>query len=370
MRVLICPDKFAGTLTAVEAAAAIAEGWRVARPIDELVEVPLADGGEGTIEVVVHARRDARIHTVEVVNARGVTTGARWVSLPDGTAVVEVAEACGLSVLSLDDRDPLRATTYGVGQLLAAVFESQPAMVVIGLGGSATVDGGSGMVSALAGHSIHSGESVIKAGARWMADMPVVAPLDLVHCTPVVLASDVINPLLGPGGAASVFGPQKGADLDDIAELELALSSWADAVERTLDGGPWRDRPGAGAAGGLGFALMAYLNAEIHSGAEVIAELIGLNPTHADVVVTGEGRLDAQTLGGKGPDAIRRLAAEAEAFTVALAGVIADDAARAFDVAEELGPDGPARAHETLAAAAGRAARAVTALTDRPTGAT
>lgn len=363
MRVLICPDKFAGTLTAVEAAAAIAEGWRAVRPGDDLTEVPLADGGEGTTDVLVHARPDAHIHTVTVADPRGISIDARWVSLPDGTAVVEVAEACGLSALTLDERDPLRATSYGVGQLLSAVFEHRPAMVVVGLGGSATVDGGSGMVRALAGHSFRREDSQgVGAQDPWMTETVSIVPIDFSGRPPVVLASDVMNPLLGPDGAASVFGPQKGANAKAVEELETALSSWADAVERTLDGGPWRNRPGAGAAGGLGFALMAFLDAKVRSGAGVVTDLIGLDLTDMDVMVTGEGRLDAQTLGGKGPDAVRQMAAKAGAWTIALAGVIADDAGRGFDVTETLGPDGLARPRATLAAAAGRAARAITLL--------
>ncbi|WP_370324407.1 glycerate kinase [Euzebya sp.] len=360
MRVLICPDKFAGTLTAVEAATAIAEGWRAVRPSDQIVQVPLADGGEGTTDVLAHARPDAAVQTVEVADARGIATDARWVSLPDGTAVIEVAQACGLSVLDDGDRDPLRTTTYGVGQLLAAVLATAPSRVVVGLGGSATVDGGAGMVAALGGHGLRRADgNAVKVGGRWVAEVVRVAPLDLDGTPPVVVASDVTNPLLGPAGAAAVFGPQKGADADAVAELEAALAGWADVVERTLPGGPWRDRPGAGAAGGLGFALMAFLSAEVRSGAAVIGDLIGLDPAHADVVVTGEGKLDAQTLGGKGPDEIRRRAAVAGARTVAVAGVIADDAGRGFDVVEDLGPEGLTRPYESAVAAASRAARRI-----------
>ncbi len=355
MRVVICPDKFAGTLTAVQAAAAIATGWHSVRPDDELLSVPLADGGEGTIEVIAHARDDVKVHTVEVADATGVATQAAWVSVPDGTAVVEAAQACGLSVLPHDARDPLQTTTYGVGQLLAVVLGTRPTRIVVGLGGSATVDGGAGMMSALSGHGVRRADgNGVKVGGRWVAQVAAVPPAPAVP--PIVIASDVTNPLLGPDGAAAVFGPQKGADAPAVRELETALHHWADVVEQSLPGGPWRDRPGAGAAGGLGFALMAFLDARMDSGAATVADLIGLDLHGADVVITGEGSLDAQTLAGKGPAEIRSRGTDAGAITVAVAGVISDDAGSDFDIAESLGPDGMTRPSEMVSRAAARAA--------------
>ncbi|CAN5133077.1 glycerate kinase [soil metagenome] len=357
MRVLICPDKFAGTLTAVEAATAIATGWTQVRPGDQLVSAPLADGGEGTVAVVAHAVPDALAHEIEVADARGVATTATWLSLPDGRALVEVAQACGLSALPDDARDPLRTTTYGVGQLLRAVLDTKPSEVVVGLGGSATVDGGAGMVSFLTGHGLRRADgNAVKVGGRWVAEVVSARPLAEPALPPVVIASDVANPLLGPDGAAAVFGPQKGAGPQAVAELEAALGGFADVVERALAGGPWRDRPGAGAAGGLGFALMAFTGAQMSSGARVVTELIGLDAHGADVLITGEGSLDRQTLAGKGPAEARRQGAAAGARTIALAGRIEPEAAAVFDIAESLGPDGMTRPHETLAAAAARAA--------------
>ncbi len=349
MRVVIAPNKFAGTLTAVQAAQAMAEGWAQARPEDDLVLVPLADGGEGTVEVVAIACPDAVRHTVEVADARGVATRATWLSLSDGTAVVEVAQACGLSTLPTDQRDPLRTTTYGVGQLLRAVLDTAPRTVVVGLGGTATVDGGAGMISALTGHALRRGDgNAVRVGGRWVAEAVRLRPLDLGPVPEVVLASDVTNPLLGHNGAAAVFGPQKGAAPQDVEELERALSGFADVLERDLPGGPWRARPGAGAAGGLGFALMGLLGARVHSGAVVIGDLVGFDPTGADVLLTGEGSLDTQSLGGKGPVAVARAASAAGARTVAIAGRITPDAAAAFDVTADLGPEGLNRAWEML----------------------
>lgn len=361
MRVVIAPDKFAGTLTAVEAAGVIAAGWRTVRPQDELVTAPLADGGEGTIDVVAAARPDAVRHVVEVADARGVATQASWLSLPDGTAVVEVAQSCGLSALAEADRDPLRTTTYGVGQLLAAVIANRPSRLVVGLGGSATVDGGAGAMAFLTGHGLRRADgNAVKVGGRWVAEVVAVRGVLVGPLPPVVIASDVTSPLLGPDGAAAVFGPQKGASPDAVDELEVALGLWADVVERDLPGGPWRDRAGAGAAGGLGFALMAFLGGVVSSGAAVVGELVGLEVIGADVVVTGEGAMDAQTLAGKGPAVVRGQAEAAGARTVALAGRFQDGVEAWFDVAEALGPDGLSLPHAALAAAAARAAERVT----------
>lgn len=360
-RVVVCPDKFAGTLTAAEAAAAIARGWRSVRGDDEIVTVPLADGGEGTVDVVAQAHPGAEVRRVEVADARGVATQAAWLWLPDGTAVVETAQACGLSALAADQRDPLLTTTYGVGQLLTRVLAATPSRVVVGLGGSATVDGGAGMVSALTVHGVRRADGHgVKIGGRWVADVASVRPVRLAGPAPeVLIASDVTSPLLGEKGAARIFGPQKGADADGVKILEAALANWADVVEAAVPGGPWRDLPGAGAAGGLGFALMAFLGGRVHSGAAVVADLVGLDVTGADVVITGEGSLDAQTLKGKAPEEARRRAAAAGAVTVAVAGVVQEGAGAAFDLVEPLGPDGPVRPFETAADAAAQVARRV-----------
>ncbi|MGI9017818.1 MAG: glycerate kinase [Euzebya sp.] len=357
MRVLISPDKFAGTMTAVQAAEAIAQGWRTVRPDDDLVITPLADGGEGTIDVIALASQDAVRHTVEVADARGIATDATWLLLADGTAVVEVAQACGLSPLTPEHRDPLRTTTYGVGQILRTVLATDPSSVIVGLGGSATVDGGAGMVSALGGHGLRRADgNGVKIGGRWVAEVVTVRRLAHTSVPPVIIAHDVTNPLLGADGAAQVFAPQKGADHDGVAELERAMAQWADTVERDLPGGPWRDRPGAGAAGGLGFALMAFLGASTKGGAGIVADLVGFDPSGAGVVITGEGSLDAQTLNGKAPEEARRRAALAGARTVVLAGQISQGAAVQFDIAESLGPAGMMSPVASLVAAAARAA--------------
>lgn len=360
MRVLISPDKFAGTMDAAQAARAIAAGWREIRPRDDVQLSPMADGGEGTLQVVQAAVSGAVTHTVEVADARGLASNAQWLELPDGRALLPVSGVCGITAMSAEYRDPLRTTTYGVGQLVAAVAASHPAGIIIGLGGSATVDGGVGMISALTGHSVRRADgNAVKVGGRWVAQVDHLASSFRVPAADMVIASDVTNPLLGPSGAARVFGPQKGADHAGVAELERALTQWADVAERDLPGGPWRDLPGAGAAGGLGFALMALLDATMRSGAQVVAELTGFDPSHSDVVITGEGSLDAQTDAGKVPAEVARQARRAGALTVALAGRISDGAGERFDVVEELGPDGLKDPEGTLGAAARRAAQRV-----------
>lgn len=349
VKVVIAPDKFAGTLAAAEAAAAMAAGWRMARPDDEVVTVPMADGGEGTIAVLSAVVAGARRERAEVADARGAATGACWLRLPDGRAVVEAAEAVGLSRLAPERRDPRLATSYGVGQLIAAAAAAGAREVVVGLGGSATTDGGAGMAIALGHRLLRADGNGVKVGAEYLCDLDrvVAGPGPGV---PVVAATDVTNPLLGPDGAAAVFGPQKGARPGDVEVLEAALARFADVAERDLPGGPWRDREGAGAAGGLGFGLMAFCGAAVRLGAGVVADLAGLPAAlaGAGVVVTGEGSLDAQTSAGKVPAFVLDQARRRGARAVAVAGRLADGAAAAFDLAADLGPEGPQRAAELV----------------------
>lgn len=348
MKIVIAPDKFAGTLGASEAVAALSAGWRRVRPDDELVAVPMADGGEGTLDVVAEVTT-ARWQEAEVADARGVATQARWLLLEDGRAFVEAAQAVGLSRLPADARDPLTATSYGVGQLLAQACR-QADEVIISLGGSATVDGGAGAMTAL-GHRLERADgNRLKVGARYLDALARIVPGPRLPAT-LVVASDVTNPLLGAAGAAAVFGPQKGAGPEDVVLLEARLAHWADLVERDVPGGPWRELAGAGAAGGLGFALAAFEGARIESGAATVARLAGLDAALADaaIVLTGEGRLDEQTFFGKGPGYVTERARAAGARVFAVAGTIRDGAEARFDAARELGPEGLQRAAELVA---------------------
>ncbi|PRY34048.1 glycerate kinase [Umezawaea tangerina] len=262
VRVLVAPDCFGGTLTAGEAAAAIARGWRDTAPDDDLLLRPLADGGPGFVDVL-HAALGGELHATEVTGPLGTPVTARWLE-HDGTAYIESAEACGLHLVPADQRAEWceRATTRGVGELVLAARDARK--IVVGLGGSGTTDGGEGLLSVVDG---------------------VTAEL--------VAASDVENPLLGPHGAAVTFGPQKGATPEAVARLEARLAG----MDRLR---PVRDLPGAGAAGGLGAALLA-LGATVTSGAGLVRELTGLDDALAvaDLAITGEGSFDWQSLRGK-----------------------------------------------------------------------
>lgn len=349
MKVVFAPDKFAGTLTAAEAASAMAAGWQRVRPGDALVRCPMADGGEGTLAVVSAARPDAQSRELEVADARGRAAPARWLQITDGTALVEAAQACGLSQLAPADRDPLRLTTYGVGQLLRAAASAGARRIVVGLGGSATVDGGAGAATALGHRLLRADGNGLKVGGAWLRDIDAVRPGPGLDAE-VIVAVDVTNPLLGEQGAAPVFGPQKGADAEAVRLLADGLRRWADVVERDVPGGPWRDLPGAGAAGGLGFGLVALAPGTLAPGAETVAGLVGLDEkvAGADLVVTGEGALDAQTSAGKAPAYVRERAIAAGVPVAAVAGRIDDGAGDVFDMAVELGPGGLERAGELV----------------------
>lgn len=277
MRVLIAPDCYGDSLTAVQAAAAIAAGWAVARPTDTLVLAPQSDGGPGFVDVL--AERLGGLHTTTVRGPLDREVAARWV-LHEATAYIECAQACGLALLSGPPTaaTALAATSFGVGQLVDAALVAGAHRVVVGLGGSACTDGGRGLVDALGG--LASAHQRL-AGAE------------------LIVASDVEHPLLGPMGAAAVFGPQKGADPATVAVLEQRLTKWARELE-SVAGRDVSAEPGAGAAGGLGAALLA-LGGRRESGATVIAGHTGLaaDLAAADLVITGEGRFDDQSLHGK-----------------------------------------------------------------------
>lgn len=371
MLVVVAPDSFAGTLSASEAAAAIADGWRRQRPDDDVRCVPMADGGEGTLDVVEAAVTGARRHTAEVADARAYATAAAWLELPDGTALIESARACGLSRLDPELRSPRLATTYGVGQLIAAAIAAGAREIIVGLGGSATVDGGAGMATALGHKLLRSDGNGVKVGGEYLALLDRIVPRDLSSrdhagqdAPPVTItaAADVTATLLGASGAVAGFAAQKGARPEDLDVLEAALRTLADVAERDLSGGPWRDLPGAGAAGGLGFGLAAFLGARLAPGAQLIADLVGLPAAvhNADIVLTGEGRLDAWSHQGKAPGTVVYLArASSQARVVAIAGSATAEGIEPFDSVHELGVQGLDNPAEALATAAAEAAAKV-----------
>lgn len=323
MRILIAPDGFGGTLTPAQAAQAIAVGWRSARPGDELDVAPMSDGGAGLLEVLAAALPESVLHAVEVEDplARPVTAA---VLLDGRTAYVESAAACGLHLLEPDERTPTRTTTYGVGQLVRTALDLGARRVIVGLGGSATNDGGAGLLAALGVQRMDAaGERLAPGGAalRKVAELRG-APDPRLAGVELVAATDVDSPLLGLLGASAVFGPQKGAAREDVALLDGALTRWADVLEPHL-GVAVRDLPGAGAAGGLGAALLA-LGARREPGIALVQRLVGLaeRVAQADLVVTGEGTFDFSSLTGKVVSGVAALAAEAAVPCVVLAGVV------------------------------------------------
>lgn len=303
MRVLAAPDKFKGTLTAAEAARAIAVGWRRARPGDEVTELPMADGGEGTLEALIDGL-DGRIVRVPATGPLGDRVEAE-IGIADGgrVAVVEMARASGLGLLHASRRDPRRATTRGTGEMIRAALDHEPSRLLVCIGGSATNDGGAGMAQALGVRLLDAEGNELGPGGAALADLARVDATGLdprlarVH---VAVACDVDNPLCGPRGASAVYGPQKGANPDDVQVLDRALAHYAAVLHRDL-AIDVRDVPGAGAAGGLGAGLVAFLGARLRPGVEVVMETAGFSERllGTDLLITGEGSFDAQSLHGK-----------------------------------------------------------------------
>jgi glycerate kinase len=321
--VVVAPDKFKGSLSAADAAAALARGVRRRVPRARLVEHPIADGGEGTVQVVLsHGFEPV---TCEVRGPTGDRLEVRY-ALRGDTAVIEMAAAAGLIALpgAPDDDTARTASSAGVGDLVTDALDREARQIVLAVGGSATTDGGAGMVQAL-GARLFNGNAVVgvEGGASLLgADRLDIAGMDpRLAETSIVVACDVDNPLVGPHGAAAVYGPQKGATADSVRLLERALGHWADLVAEAT-GRDLRDLAGAGAAGGLGFGAAALLGAEVRSGIDLLLELSGFAGVvaGADLVVVGEGSLDEQSLRGKGPIGVAVVARRAGARVVAVAG--------------------------------------------------
>lgn len=296
MHVVIAPDSFKGTATAAEAARALADGWYAARPGDEVTVIPLADGGEGTAEVIAAAVPGSVWHPVRGVRGPDDRPAdARWLELPDGTAVVDLATAAGLPMMAR--LDPLGAHTYGLGQVIADALDHGANQLVIGLGGSASTDGGTGLLAALGAVFLDADGRELPPGGAALNRLAVIDLSGLRTAPPggISCLTDVAAPLTGPAGAAAVFGPQKGAGPGDVAVLDAGLTRLA----ALLGGDP--AQPGAGAAGGSGYGLAAAWGALLVPGAASVAELAGLPAVldRADLVITGEGRFDETSLNGK-----------------------------------------------------------------------
>jgi glycerate kinase len=314
MRVLVAPDKFRGTLTARQAAEAIETGWRRARPDDVVELIPMADGGEGTLDALVEAQ-GGRVVAATVTGPLGDPVDAAFgvLTTADGpTGVVEMARASGQALIGETRRDPLRTTTRGTGELILSALDSGARRVVVCLGGSATNDGGVGMATALGIRFLDAEGRDLRDGGAALLDL---ARIDEGGLHPAVAsatflgATDVENPLCGPLGASHVYGPQKGASSDDVFLLDRALAHLAAVVHHDL-GIALKDEPGAGAAGGLGFGLLAFCGARLRRGVDVVMEAVDMagRMEGADLVITGEGSLDAQSLYGKVPAGVIRTA--------------------------------------------------------------
>lgn len=324
MKVVVAPNAFKGTLTAPEAAAAMAQGVREAFPDADVVEVPVADGGDGTVDALVSANRGEYRHA-NVEGPLGDPVQARFGLIDLGrTAVVELATASGLALIPAARRDPRKATTYGFGQLLAAARAVDPSQIIAGIGGSATNDGGAGMAQALGYRLLDDGGAELPRGGAALARIAHIDSsafdqtwLDIV----VKVACDVTNPLTGPHGASAVYGPQKGADDQAVRELDAALAHFAEVIKRDL-GKDIAHIPGAGAAGGAGAGLIAFLNATLVPGAPLVVDASGFGQAlaAANLVLTGEGRVDEQTAYGKAPGEVAKRASAAGVPVVMVAG--------------------------------------------------
>lgn len=330
MKIVLAPDSFKESMTATQAVAAMRDGVHAVWPDAECVGVPMADGGEGTVDAVVDALGGEHI-TVEVADPLGRPVRAKYGYIASRRlAVIEMAASSGLELVAPSDRDVLRSGTFGVGQLITSALGHGVNELLIGLGGSATNDAGAGMLSALGAVFTDAHGLPLAPGGAALAQLHRI---DLGGLDPrlaevrIRIASDVTAPLLGNGGASVVFGPQKGATPADVELLEAALTRLVTVTGATL-GRARPFLPGAGAAGGLGFALLEFLAAECHPGAELIAETVGLKQAvaGADWVFTGEGRVDAQTMLGKTPFGVAQVAAGAGARVVIFAGRVAPDA--------------------------------------------
>lgn len=329
-RILLCPNAFKGSLTAGEAARAMAEG--VARVgAFETVRLPLADGGDGTLETLVEATGGS-LHAVIVQDPLGRPVRAAWGRLGGrqrDTAVIEMAQASGLRLLRPDEFDPLHASTFGTGELMLHALEAGCRRLLVGIGGSATNDGGGGMAQALGFRLLDAAGRELPPGGGALArlDRIEIGGSRLPAGVEVLVACDVDNPLCGPDGAAAVYGPQKGASPAEVVELDAALAHYAVILNRTFDRAV-AEVAGAGAAGGLGVGLLALCAARLEPGTEMVLEATGFDALleNCDLILTGEGRIDGQTARGKVVAGVARRARAKGVPVVALAGSVAENA--------------------------------------------
>lgn len=336
MKVVIAIDSFKGSLSSVEAGNAVKDAVLSLDKTAEVVVRPLADGGEGTVEAMSET---GRIETVSVTGPLGQKVKADYAITEDGTAVIEMSAAAGITLISENERNPMKTTTFGVGEIICDAIKKGCRNFIVGIGGSATNDGGIGMLTALGfefldknGESVGINGAALKNLAQIKTDKVIK---ELSECT-FNIACDVTNPLCGEKGCSAVYGPQKGATPEVIEKMDKWLQNYAEiakTVSKTAD----KDKAGVGAAGGLGFAFLAFTNATLKSGIEIILEQTRLESylKDADIVVTGEGRLDSQTIMGKAPIGVARLAKKYGKRVIGFSGCVTEDA----DVINEHGID-------------------------------
>ncbi len=334
MKIVIAPDSYKESLSAMEVANAIEAGFREIYPNAEYVKMPVADGGEGTVDAMVAATGGRKI-SVSVTGPTGKPVMAEWGLIDPQTAVIEMAAASGLERISAVERNLLITTTYGTGEMIRAALDLGVKQFIIGIGGSATNDGGAGMLQALGYRLLDQHGRDIPRGGAGLSDL---ATIDISSADPRLqdcqfkVACDVTNPLTGPMGAAQIFGPQKGADEAMVALLDENLKHYARIVTQEL-GTDVEFVSGAGAAGGMGAALLAFMKAELHSGIDIVLAALGLESiiAEADLVITGEGRLDSQTINGKVPVGVARLAKRHGKPVIAIAGSLSPDVAIVYE---------------------------------------
>lgn len=339
MKIVIAPDSYKESLTAMEVAMAIESGFRKVLPDAYYVKLPMADGGEGTVQSLIDAT-GGEIIRCQVTGPLGEQVDAFYGLMGDAqTAVIEMAAASGLHLVTPEQRNPLQTTTYGTGELILAALERGVRRIIIGIGGSATNDGGIGMAQALGIRLLDKQGKEIGYGGGALARLATIdmSGLDprLAH-TDIEVACDVDNPLCGPKGASHVFGPQKGATPEMVAQLDANLAHYADLMQAQL-GCDVKNRAGAGAAGGLGAALMGLLQASLRPGIDIVMDAVNLRDVvrDADLVITGEGRIDSQTIHGKTPIGVARAAKQFNKPVIGIAGCLANDC----DVVHQHGID-------------------------------
>ena len=328
MKIVIAPDSFKETLSAFEVASAIELGFQNVFPEAEIIKIPIADGGEGTVDAMVRATNGS-FEFSEVEGPMGDNTRAKWGMLGNSkTAVIEIAEACGLHLVSANKRNPMAASSYGVGQLVIAALDKGAKKIIIGLGGSSTNDGGYGFLRAIGVQFLDSKGNELNGHFETLS---LLSDINLSHIdkrimnTSIEIACDVDNPLLGHQGATRVFAAQKGASNKMIEELESIMTHYYEVISGQFKSQA-RDQPGFGAAGGLGFGISAFLNSELKSGISIVLETLNFNQylLNADLVITGEGRIDSQSERGKAPIGVINCANQLNCRVLVIAGSVDD----------------------------------------------